>query len=299
MSVEEQVYELSRLEVRRHFNKAAAHYEKANHLQQLVLERLLDRLELIKMKPGRVLDLGSGPGHAASKLARRYKQSRVLEVDISADMLLHSASQASRFFNKRQRLCADVEQLALSDNSIDLVFSNLMLQWSKDLDRAFFEVSRVLTNNGLFIFSTFGPDTLLELRKSWQSVDDKVHVNAFVDMHDVGDALIRAGFENPVMEVENITVRYDTVMQIMKDLKTLGANNANSGRRRSLTGKKRLSTMMDEYEKLREEGKLPVTYEVVYGHAWLPEHARSRRLDDNTVAFPLAGLKAKRAGRPQ
>ncbi len=298
MSVEQQAYELSKLEIRRHFSKAAAHYEKVNRLQQVVLERLLERLELIKLKPQQIMDLGSGPGHAASKLARRYRQAQVLEVDISADMLRYSASQASRFFYKRQRLCADVEQLALADNSIDLVFSNLMLQWSKDLDRAFVEVSRALTNNGLFIFSTFGPDTLLELRKSWQSADDKVHVNAFVDMHDVGDALIRAGFENPVMEVENITVHYDTVMQIMRDLKTLGANNANSGRRRTLTGKNRLNTMIKEYEKLRVQGKLPLTYEVVYRHAWLPHTARSRRIDDNTLAFPVTGLKAKQAGKP-
>ncbi|NKB36305.1 MAG: malonyl-ACP O-methyltransferase BioC [Gammaproteobacteria bacterium] len=298
MSGEQRDYDISKFEVRRHFGKAAASYDKASRLQRMVRERLLERLELIKLKPERILDLGSGPGHAASKLVRLYKQARVLEVDISEAMLSFSASKAPRFFGKRQRLCADVEQLGVKDNSVDLVYSNLMLQWSRDLDRAFVEVNRILNNNGLFMFSTFGPDTLLELRKSWQVVDDKVHVNAFVDMHDVGDALIRAGFENPVMEVENITVHYDTVMQIMRDLKTLGANNANSGRRRTLTGKNRLKTMAEEYEKLRAKGKLPVTYEVIYGHAWLPKATQSRRVDDNTVVFPLTGLKAKHRGKP-
>ena len=288
-------YLLSKRDLARHFGAAASSYQSVNRVQEIILQRLMERLQLVNLQPKRIVDLGSGPGVSAKRLARHYRRAEILEVDISPQMLRQSARSQPRFFSRRRHLCADVENLALANQSAELVFSNLMLQWCNDLDRAFSEVNRCLKNNGLFMFSTFGPDTLIELRKSWQQVDDAVHVNAFVDMHDIGDALIRAGLENPVMETEKISIRYDSAMTLMRDLKALGANNVNRGRRQGLTGKNSLQKMLAEYEKWREDGTLPATYEVVYGHAWMPEVSRARRLDENTLGFPVTALKTQRA----
>jgi malonyl-CoA O-methyltransferase len=282
---------LEKQRIARSFSAAAKDYQLVDQLQQTVGDRLIERLELMKVKPGLVLDLGSGPGTSAAKLAKYYKKATIIESDISHSMLLQASKQSPRFFSRRRRLCSDAEMLGLKSASLDLVFSNLMLQWCNNLDLVLNETRRVLQPNALFIFSSFGPDTLMELRKSWQEVDQHIHVNAFVDMHDIGDALVRAGLENPVMETERITLNYENAFDLMRELKMLGAHNVNSGRRKTLTGKTRLQNMLAHYEKLRVEGKLPATYEVVYGHAWTPASMKARRIDEQTLAFPLSALK--------
>jgi malonyl-CoA O-methyltransferase len=287
-------YALEKKQVIRSFGGAAKEYQQANVLQSTVAARLLERLDLIKLKPERVLDLGCGPGTSSSGLAKYYKKATVYETDISLQMLRQAKSEAPRFFSRRHRFCSDAEASCIKSTSIDLIFSNLMLQWVENLDTVFSECGRILKPNSLFIFSTFGPDTLIELRKSWQEVDEQIHVNAFVDMHDIGDALIRAGMQNPVMEAEKIVFEYEQVHQLMRDLKKIGAHNVNQGRRKTLTGKSRLNSMLSHYEKLREEGRLPASYEVVYGHAWTPEFIHSIRVDEHTYAFPASALtKAK------
>ena len=284
-------YFLEKQLVSRAFGTAATNYHRVDQLQQTVAGRLLERLEYTKLRPALALDLGSGPGTSSARLARHFKKTVVIETDISCSMLLQSSKRSPRFFSRRRRFCTDAENMGLKSSSMDLVFSNLMLQWCDNLDLVFKEVHRVLKPNGLFIFSSFGPDTLMELRKSWQQVDQYVHVNAFADMHDVGDALIRAGLENPVMETENITLNYDDVQNLMRELKRLGAHNVNGGRRKTLTGKRRLQSMLSHYEHWRSEGKIPATYEVIYGHAWAPANVKARRIDEQTLAFPLAALK--------
>lgn len=284
-------YLLEKQRVSKSFGAAAKEYQSVNQLQHTVLVRLLERLDLIKMKPGSVLDLGSGPGTSSSKLAKYYKKATIIESDISLPMLQQAKLQAPRFFSKRSWLCSDAEQMGIKSSSIDLVFSSLMLQWCNNLDHVLKEVRRILRPNGLFIFSTFGPDTLMELRKSWENVDDNIHVNAFIDMHDIGDALVRTGMENPVMESEIISVKYETVYRLMRDLKILGAHNINSGRRKTLTGKSRLQNMLAHYEIKRVDGRLPATYEVVYGHAWAPDMTKATRVDEHTLAFPVSALK--------
>lgn len=291
MPEQEQERLLEKRQVARSFSAAAEDYQQVDQLQQIVGDRLVDRLGLMKMKPGRVLDLGSGPGTSSAKLAKHYDKALIIETDISHAMLLQAGKQAPRFFSRRRRVCADAEVLAIKSASIDLVFSNLMLQWCDNLELALKEVRRILRPNGLFIFSTFGPDTLKELRLSWRAVDENIHVNAFIDMHDIGDALIRTGLENPVMEAERITLNYKDVHSLMRDLKMLGAHNVNSGRRKTLTGKARLQKMLCNYEKWRVEGSLPATYEVVYGHAWAPASMKATRIDEQTLAFPVSALK--------
>jgi malonyl-CoA O-methyltransferase len=152
-----------------------------------------------------------------------------------------------------------------------MVWSNLALQWVNDPPRTFAEMRRVLMPGGLLMFSTFGPDTLKELRQTFGTLDGHAHVNRFLDMHDIGDALMRAGFAAPVMDMEKVTLTYDDLAGLMRDLKALGAHNANQGRGRGLLGKSAWQRLQQQYEALRRDGKLPATYEVVYGHAWKGE----------------------------
>jgi malonyl-CoA O-methyltransferase len=189
--------------------------------------------------------------------------------------MLQSAAQhlswMQRWFGKRQTfVCGDIEALPILPASMDLVWSNLALQWCNDLDAAFSEMHRVLRPEGLLMFSTFGPDTLMELRQATQN--SHTHVSRFIDMHDIGDALVRAGFSAPVMDVERFTLTYDDALGVMRDLKAIGASNATMGRPRGLEGRAFLNRISTNYEFFRlADGKLPATFEVVYGHAWKPQ----------------------------
>ena len=177
-------------------------------------------------------------------------------------------------------VCADAERLPVADARIDLIHSNLTLQWCNDLDRVFGEFRRVMRGGGLLMFTTFGPDTLKELRDCWERVDGRAHVNTFVDMHDVGDALVRAGFADPVMDMEVLTLTYRTPLDLMRDLKQIGATNALYAAPRGLTGPARLRAVERAYEVFRRsDGSFPATYEVVYGHAWVPSAPPPSRLD--------------------
>jgi len=274
------------------FNQAASTYAAASSLQKYVGEQLLDRLEMIKLAPAAILDLGSGPGQLARVLEKKYTSAKILQLDIAEKMLHLSRRQASRFFSRQEYLCADADALPLAEHTIDLVFSNLMLQWSQGPDGLLNDLTRIIRPEGLFVFSSLGPDTLRELRESWAAVDDRIHVNTFIDMHDLGDALVRAGFSDPVMEVEKVTLSYTNVDSLLHDLKGLGAHNVNVDRRRSLTGKHRYQSMQAEYEKKRQADRLPATYEVIYGHAWIPAgNNRMKRSEDGLFRISLEQLR--------
>jgi len=258
---------------RRAFSRAADTYDRAAVLQREIGDRMLERLDYVKLRPEVVLDAGCGTGTATDALARRYRGARILALDFALPMLRH-ARRRGPWLRKPGCICGDIEHLPLRQASVDLVFSNAALQWSNDLARVFEELVRVLRPGGLLMFTTFGPDTLKELRAAWTAADGYSHVSPFVDMHDVGDALVLAGFADPVMDAEWMTLTYPDVDGLMRDLKVLGAGNATDGRSRAITGKNRLHAMRDAYEAFRREGRLPATYEVVYGHAWAPEQRR-------------------------
>ena len=281
-------------EVAAGFDRAARQYDAHAVLQRTVVERLVERLDLVRIQPGRILDIGSGTGAGARLLAARYRHASLLQLDLSPAMLQVSRRKRwpllARLFGQQSWLAGDAERLPLQDAVIDLAFSSLTLQWCNDLDRAFAESARVLRPGGLLLFATLGPDTLKELRQSWSAVDDRVHVNRFLDMHDIGDALVRAGMESVVMDVENITLTYDECPRLMRDLKTLGAQNRNAGRPAGLTGKRQLEKVFRAYEEFRRDGKLPATYEIVYGHGWLPQHGLTRKQGD-TAYVPLDSLR--------
>ncbi len=270
---------LDKRQVRNAFERAAARYDQSAVLQREVSNRMFERLELIKYMPDRILDAGSGTGYGSRKLAKRYPDSQLLAVDIALGMLQQSRAQNGlqdgglRFwpFRKKggvQYACVDIEQLPFKDESIDMVWSNLTLQWCNDLEHTFREMNRVLTTDGLLMFSTLGPDTLKELRYAFAQVDQYAHVNRFIDMHDIGDLLVHSRFATPVMDMEYITLTYEDVRSVMYDLKAIGAHTVVQGRHSGLTGKTKWQKVITHYETLRVNGKLPATFEVVYGHAW-------------------------------
>jgi malonyl-CoA O-methyltransferase len=277
-------YRIDKKRMRASFGRAAAGYDAAAVMQREVFKRMFERLDLVKLAPQTILDAGCATGLGAMRLAERYKASHVLALDIAAPMLQLAANRRSwlsrlAWRSRQTFVCGDIEMLPLRDGCVDMVWSNLAMQWCNDPDLTFRELHRTLRPDGLLMFSTFGPDTLMELRAAADADPAHTHVSRFLDMHDIGDALVRAGFANPVMDAERFTLTYDDVLGLMRDLKAIGAHNATEGRRRGLEGKSFLQRLAGNYERFRHDGKLPATYEVVYGHAWkaqpqLPDGAR-------------------------
>lgn len=286
--------ELDRKEIRRAFDQAAETYDTFAVLQREVGDRALSRLSYMTIEPKLVLDLGAGTGYCARRLEDLYKHARIILLDIAPSMLRIARSQARRWFSRTYYVCGDAPHLGIQTDSVDFIFSNLVLQWCPDLPAVFRECVRVLRPGGLLLFATLGPDTLRELRHAWSLVDDLPHVNLFLDMHDVGDALIRSGFSAPVLDRELLTMSYKDLNDLMRDLKGIGAHNSLEGRRRGLTGTAMLKGLRAAYERYRSEDRLPATYEVVYGHAWAPT-ANTRPQDGSTVAtFPFKHLTRRR-----
>ncbi len=266
-------FSIDKRAVRRAFDRAASTYDAAAVLQHEVCRRNLERLDFIRHAPARILDAGSGTGNAWPGLARRYPDARVVALDLAPGMLRHA--RGSQPWHRRllgripAAVCGDLERLPLAGASIDLAWSNLALQWVNALPRAFAEMCRVLAPGGLFMFATFGPDTLKELREA-QPDAGGARISRFIDMHDIGDMLVKAGFADPVIDMEMFTLTYDSVREVMRDLQAIGANNANAGRSRALSGRAWLAAVERGYEAHRRDGKLPATFEVIYGHAWRP-----------------------------
>lgn len=273
---------LDKKQLRAAFERAAPSYDQTAVLQHEVSNRMLSRLEYIKYQPAVILDAGSGTGYGGQRLAKRYPASQLIAVDIAWAMLSHARPHIAWWQRwlplckpQISYVCADIEQIPIKNDSVGLIWSNLALQWCNDLEHTFAEMHRILRADGLLMFSTFGPDTLKELRQSFAQADAYDHVNRFVDMHDIGDLLLNNRFSTPVMDMEYITLTYDDVISVMRDLKAIGAHNVMQGRQPGLMGKNKWQKAIAAYEKLRCSGKLPATFEVVYGHAWKPRDPRS------------------------
>ncbi|MDD4963593.1 MAG: malonyl-ACP O-methyltransferase BioC [Gallionella sp.] len=262
---------IDKQQVRRSFSRAAKSYDAAAVLQREVCQRMLERLDYIRLQPTRVLDVGSGTGWGTRQLTAKYADAQVISLDIALGMLQLSRGQTSwwrKLLSPPPAVCADVEALPFAANSFEMVWSNLALQWCNDLPATIVDLHRILKPDGLLMFSTFGPDTLKELRRAFHGVDEHTHLNRFADMHDVGDMLSHGGFAEPVMDMEYLTLTYDDVRGVLYDLKAIGAHNATAGRGQGLMGKQAWARLVENYEQQRRDGKLPATYEVIYGHAW-------------------------------
>lgn len=291
-------FELDRRAVVRSFSRAAAHYEEAATLQRRVRAELLDRLQYFKLTPERVLDLGAGAGQAAQLLHRRFPRAQVLALDIAEGML--KAMPRQRWPWRRSglaRICADARALPLATHSADLIYSNLMLQWCDRPDAVFRELARVLKPGGLLLFSTFGPDTLNELRAAWAVADDDSHVSLFADMQQLADGLMRAGFAEPVTDLEHYRLHYPDAHALMRELKQLGARNATRTRARGLTGRNRMHTMLSAYERTRTPAGLPATFEVIFGAAFGGDAVRAGDVGGTVVgefAVPVGAVRTAR-----
>ncbi len=280
--------------LRESFTNAATSYNQVAVLQQEVAKRLIERLDYIKLVPESQLDLGSGTGYCSNMLLARYPKAALCSMDIALGMLTYARAQKSwlhKWRHKQSFICADAEALPIGRDSMDLVVSSLALQWCFDLTAVFTHLQQAIKPGGLFMFATMGPDTLKELRQSWASSDNQSHVSGFYDMHDIGDSLLRAGFSDPVMDVEHIKLTYSQVKDLMGDLKKLGSRNAVVDRSRGLTGKHKFQQMLAAYEEFRTDDGLPATYEIVFGHAWVPENKNSLSLLDNSFPIPVVTSK--------
>ena len=277
---------LDKRRVRNAFERAAAGYDAAAVLQNEVCRRMLARLEYIRLEPGTILDAGCGTGNAVAGLLDRYPAARVIALDLALAMARRAVARRpglalgtfegwrallGRGGKRLTAMCGDIEQLPIAPVSAGMIWSNLALQWSSEPQRAFREMHRVLAPGGLLMFSTFGPDTLKELRAAFGSMDRRTHVHRFIDMHDIGDVLVACGFADPVMDMEMLTLTYADLRELMRDLKAIGAHNATLGRPATLTGKSLLAKVAHNYEAARRDGRLPATFEVIYGHAWKPQ----------------------------
>ena len=249
--------------IRNNFNSASSNYDDNAFLQNEIANRLAEKLKVISIKPQTIIDLGSGTGLLSNKTAEIFPNANLVCVDFAQKSLLKNPQNL--------KVCANAYELPFASNSVDFIVSNLMMQWCPDLKALFNECFRVLKPEGLILFTTFGPDTLKELKRSWSAVDSSAHVNDFIDMHDIGDQMLQSGFQSPIMEMENITLTYEKVLDLMHDLKSIGAQNVGS-RSKALTGKTKFKKMIEMYESYRSDGKLPATYEVIYGHAWKNEN---------------------------
>lgn len=256
---------LDRNAVQRRFDRAASGFDAAAFVHGATRDGLLARLEPLTIDAATVIDLGAATGATTHMLRKRFRGAMVISVDQSAAMLARASRRGSWL---RPAVCVQAEALALpfADQSVDVVFANLLLPWISEPERLFLEIARVLRREGVFAFATLGPDSLSELRSAWRTVDERPHVLPFADMHDVGDALTRAGLRDPVLDVDRLTVSYRDVARLFTDLTAAGARNALLGRHPGLTGRGRFAAMRRAL--VGEDGGVELDLELVYGHCF-------------------------------
>ncbi len=301
-------------QVRRAFSRASASYTSAATLQHEVEGRLLESLDYYAegregdaITPALVVDIGCGPGHASRAMQQRWPKAHVLALDLAMPMLRQHDADVSAFARalprplarlltrSPARLCADARALPLADHSVDLLFSNLCLQWVEDLPAVFAGFRRVLKPGGMLVVSTFGPDTLYELRVAFADADAIPHVSPFASIAQFGDALIASGFRNPVLDRDDLITRYDDLPALMRELRAIGATNALHARRHTLTGKARFAAAAKAYETFRDGDRLPATWEIISALAWAPAHGAPIREGGEDVArFPASGIPVRR-----
>lgn len=267
-----------------HYQRIAHGYDEAALLPQLMGERLLDKLDFIKISPSVILDLGAGTGALIKPLKKRFNKANIIGMDLSFAML-GQAKKKQGWFNKSPLVAGDMHHLPLQNHSVDLIVMNCVLPWSDDLLTVFNEIARVLKPEGLLLFASLGPDTLQQLKSAWREIDELDHVNRFIDMHDIGDMLLHTGFADPVMDMEKVTIHFASLKQMLKELKYIGSINFNDNKPRGLQSKNLLNQLSSHYP--TQDGKYPATAEIVYGHAWGKALSKTAPLRDGQVSISL------------
>ncbi len=277
---------LNKRRIRNSFDKATLTYDGSAVLQREVGRRMIERLDLFKINPANMLDIGSGTGYAKTILSDKFPGKKLIELDISYEMLAHSHRISKKkfwpFSRSVNQICGDLDSLPIKERSIDFVWANFVLDWVDSIPNVFSNIRHVLCPGGLFVFATMGQDTLMELRAASKEARCDGLVNDFPDMHDLGDSLLKAGFVGPVVDVEIFSLTYRGLKELVKELRNCGST------RKAATGYISTETWVNiekNYEKFRNEaGKLPATFEVVYGHAWAPAYMK-------TSKFPTIEIK--------
>jgi malonyl-CoA O-methyltransferase len=295
-------------QVGRAFSRAAGHYDEAAALQREVGARLAESLPyyedpaLGSRTPHLVVDVGCGTGHGTALLQARWPKAQVVGVDLAPGMLRQARARVGRrrglldFGRRPTFVQADAMALPLREGSVDVLFSNLCLQWLDDLPAVFAGFRRVLRPDGLLLVSTFGAQTLVELREAFAAADAAPHVSPFIDIAGFGDAMVAAGFRDPVLDRDVFRLGHDDLASVMRELRTLGATNAMHDRRRALTGRARFARAAAAYEAMRmPDGRLPVTWEVVYAQAWGPPPGAPIRVGGvDEVRVPVSRIPIRR-----
>lgn len=277
---------------RRAFDAASGTFANASVVHDLARGRLLDRLELVRIDPALAVDLGSATGAGARELAQRFPSATVVAIDPSLPMLRalqHDAAACSRVV----AVAGEAERMPFRSSSVGLVLANLVLPWS--VPRDFFgETARVLEPGGLLLFATLGPDSLAEVRRAWAAADDRIHVHAFFDMHDLGDAAVSAGLAEPVVDVERIALTYTDIASFVRDLRACAATNTAAGRRQGLTGKERWRRFEAALLAQRSGSRFAITIELVFGQAWGRVGGAPSRSAPREASIPVERLRGSR-----
>ena len=283
-------------QVRRGFSRAAAGFDAAAALPREVRTRLLGSLDYLdEREPSVVLDVGCGTGHAAAAMRQRWPKAQVVALDLSLPMLRQARKQAG-WWRPFTRVCADVRALPLAEGSVDLVFANLCLPWVEDLPAVFAGFRRVLRPGGLLLCSSLGPETLFELQQAAVQAGGEPQAVPWVPIATFGDALVAAGFREPVLDRDLFTLTYADVPALLRDLRANGMSNPLAGRSRGLTGRGRFAAVVAAHEAVRDgQGRLPSTWEVIYAHAWAPAPGAPIREGGLEVAsMPLSKIPIRR-----
>jgi malonyl-CoA O-methyltransferase len=279
-------------EIRKAFDKAAEDYETRAVIQNEIGERLFERLEYIKIAPKTILDLGSGSGRFSQLLQKRYPKATLVSLDLSPQMLLHSRKKQG-WLSKWPLVCANMNALPFANGSFDLVFSNQAVHWSEDLPQLLEEIMRVMNIGGCLLLSTLGPDTFKEMRDVFSQIDNYSHTNTFLDMHDLGDIMLKAKCLDPVIDMEMLSVHYSTISDLLHSIKAQGVRNIHPQRKPGLSGKAFIEQFTSLYQKNHAlDDKYPLQYEVIYAHAW----RGAQRLDQGVqeTMIPISSLRKKK-----
>jgi len=254
---------------RKVFDRHAKTYDEYSSLQNKISDNLFKKLDLIEVRKGLILDLGCGTGRNGGIMKEKYQNIRLINYDFSINMLQEAKKNQTKVLgSKSEFTCGDIEELSFTENTFDVIWSTSSLQWCNNLSYIFKKLKLILKPGGLFIFSTFGPNTLFELKNVTKKISNYQKTNNFLDVFSIKDKLIREGFTNPVIDSEEFCLTYKNINKLFLDLRKIGATSGFKNKKNGLSGKSYLKLISDGYNEYSYDGIYPATYEAVYCYTW-------------------------------